>query len=297
MNKQKTLFITSAGLAIIVIINACGPSQAELDATATQAAVAMFATQTAEAPTATLTPTNTLTPTSKPTDTPTSTPTAMPTNTPNPTNTPTTTPDLTETAAVAATQQAEEFLSEIEPVLQAIGYSTDDGYLGWVSDGPTSITIDSYSSYSWRMVDPFQEFSNFILRADMTWESTSGLILCGFVFRAGGIDLPQTPYYLFQTIRLSGMPAWDVEYWKFGQLQSNITGGVREDAAINQDQGSTNEFLMVVDGNTFKAYVNHENLGGATISTLESGLLGFYAWQESGETTCTFDNAWAWVLE
>jgi hypothetical protein len=70
--------------AVIVVLGACGPSQAELDAQSTQAAREIFstqtqaaeyehATQTAAAPTATPTPTST--------PVPTATPTARPTNT------------------------------------------------------------------------------------------------------------------------------------------------------------------------------------------------------------------------
>ena len=61
-------------LVIGIVLSACGPSPAELDATATQASAHIFATQTAQAPTAT------------PTSTPNPTPTARPS--------PTTTPEL-----------------------------------------------------------------------------------------------------------------------------------------------------------------------------------------------------------
>ena len=56
-------------LLIAVILSACGPSKAQLEATATQVAANIFGTLTAQAPTAT--------------------PTATPTNTPAPTPTPT----------------------------------------------------------------------------------------------------------------------------------------------------------------------------------------------------------------
>lgn len=82
-------------LATGLYLVGCGPSQTELDAEATAVVVNLAATQTAEAPTATLMP---LPPTDTPqlpTDTPTtepSTDTPVPaTNTPRPTNTPTAT--------------------------------------------------------------------------------------------------------------------------------------------------------------------------------------------------------------
>ena len=56
MNRKKTDLSILGLLFTILLLGACGPSQAEIDATATQAAVAAFATQTAQAPTATATP-------------------------------------------------------------------------------------------------------------------------------------------------------------------------------------------------------------------------------------------------
>lgn len=113
MNKK--LFFVLVWLLAAIILAACGPSQAELDAQATQIAANLAATQTAEAPTftptaiSTNTPTNTPTathtplPTDTPTPTSTHTPTATPTHTPTPTDTPvpptkTPTPTNTPTA-------------------------------------------------------------------------------------------------------------------------------------------------------------------------------------------------------
>lgn len=68
------------------ILSGCGLSQAEVVATATQMAANIFATQTAQAPTAT--------PTFTPSPAPTATPTVTPTTTNTPTITPTPTPRL-----------------------------------------------------------------------------------------------------------------------------------------------------------------------------------------------------------
>jgi hypothetical protein len=73
-------------LLLVVILTACGPTQAEQDATSTQFAANIFATQTAQAPTAT--PTFTPSPTATATATSTPTPTATNTSTPTPTPTP-----------------------------------------------------------------------------------------------------------------------------------------------------------------------------------------------------------------
>ncbi|MFZ5919243.1 MAG: hypothetical protein ACOYZ7_20115, partial [Chloroflexota bacterium] len=66
-------YVILLGSLLVLVLAACGPSQAELDAEATDIAASSFATQTAKAPTHT--PTPTFTPTPTPTATPTHTPT------------------------------------------------------------------------------------------------------------------------------------------------------------------------------------------------------------------------------
>ena len=86
LNKNELGLIITLCSAVF-FLGACGPAQADLDATSTQAAIQGFATQTASAPTDTPTPEPTTTPT------PTVTYTPMPSNTPSPTFTPTPTPE------------------------------------------------------------------------------------------------------------------------------------------------------------------------------------------------------------
>jgi len=69
-------------ILISLLLSACGPSEAEMQATTTQVAAELYGTQTALAPTAIPTDTPTVTPT--PTETPTRTQTPTITNTPRP---------------------------------------------------------------------------------------------------------------------------------------------------------------------------------------------------------------------
>jgi hypothetical protein len=83
--KGKIILVS---LLICTLLSSCGLSPVDQSATATQKAANTFATLTAQAPTATLTPTPTDTPTPTPTMTPTSTPTPTATFTPSPTAAP-----------------------------------------------------------------------------------------------------------------------------------------------------------------------------------------------------------------
>jgi predicted pyridoxine 5'-phosphate oxidase superfamily flavin-nucleotide-binding protein len=84
MSQPKMLQLEAFIIFAALFATACGLSPQEIDATSTQIAESVFATETASAPT----------PTTVPTNTPTNTP--VPSNTPEPTNTYTPYPTMTK---------------------------------------------------------------------------------------------------------------------------------------------------------------------------------------------------------
>ena len=249
-------------------------------------------------PTPTPTPLPTATDTPVPTDTATPVPTATATNTPlpTPTDTATATPtqDLTATALAVAKQTEDVISAGAISLMDEYGIAHDQGVLAFYGTAPTSMTINTYNTYDYLFVySQDTVLTNFILGGDVTWESTSGLALCGFLFRS---DESVEEYYRFVTIRLTGVPAWDLDYWNFGDYQASMTGRNNTNSAINQKNGATNTYILVVDGESFTGYVNGKRLGVVSITKLTKGAAAFYIYQESGETTCTFDNWWVWTL-
>lgn len=239
-------------------------------------------------------PTPTATDTPMPTDTP--VPTDTPTPTLTPTNTYTPTPDRTATAAVRATETTQAIIDEIDSVLRPYGYSTKSGSLGWVQRRSTDITVAQYGAINYSLLDQTKKFSNFALKIDIRWDSQTGLAGCGIIFRAED-DIERGEQMRFYTMRLSGLPAWDVELWEYDDFQANLSGRVHTSGAINLDSGSVNEYLLIADGVTLQIYANDSNIGSVTISSRQTGKIAFFTWQESGVTTCEFDNGWVWILE
>lgn len=235
------------------------------------------------------------TPTFNPTNTPSPTNTLAPTDTPAPTETPT--PDLAATDAAIATLAAQSLNDSLNQELENLGYTPDSGHVGWIQTYSDEITLDSYNE---AIYIPFAEdlsASDFILKTEITWESTSGLAGCSLIFRSEP-DIQNGEQYIFETLRLTGLPGWDIIYIKYNQVQKNVTGFLTA-GAINQEQGSTNKYVLIAEGEKFTLYVNGERIGSYydfSKSRLE-GQFAFLGWQESGESVCTYENTWVWLLE
>jgi hypothetical protein len=105
-------------------------------------------------------------------------------------------------------------------------------------------------------------------------------------------------YYLFAFLRLSGAPAWDIEFYKDGRYSANITG-LKYATAIKLQNGATNNIIIIAEGNKFTVYINSQRIGTFyDYSELRiDGRFAFAAVQETGESTCKFENSWVWLLK
>ncbi len=240
--------------------------------------------------------TNTAVPTDTPlpTDTPEPTATTPPTDTPTPE--PTATPDLTATAAIEATKAAQEAMAKVSKDLELVGVSADEGKLVWFSTEAVTLKVNTYGESNYQLIDSdLTTVQDFVFQTDATWESTGGLAGCGFLFRAEE-DLERGANYEFLTIRLSGLPVWWVWRVEFNTIQDDMTVKSPFSSAINQKQGSTNTYTLIAKGNSFTFYANGDRMGAVFNSKLPEGLIAYATIQESGETSCTFENSWLFEL-
>lgn len=234
-----------------------------------------------------------------PTETPapTATATPEPTDTPEPTASPTPTTDLTATAQAEATAAAEAAIAEIGKELEKVGMSADTGYLLWAQDEPLAIKMDKYQEWTF---EPFAEelvASDFVVKSDITWDSTSGLVTCGFFYRSEE-NLEKGKQYLYEMVRLSGLPAYELTYLQYGDYQKSLSK-FQTSEAIDQEQGSTNEVILIAEGEKFTLYINGLSAGSYYdySKNMQEGYFAYSAWQESGKSTCTFADTWVWALK
>jgi hypothetical protein len=280
------VFIIPMALCILAVSLGISCQAAGLGAEPTEASI----------PTGTASPTLT----STATHTPTLTYTPVPTNTPTPTatHTPTLTPtkDRTATAVARETEVAEVVIAEIQDALEKVDYPTDTGSLGWYQTEVVSLKMDEPEEGFYSEFAEDLDVANFVIQTNVTWEA-SGLIWCGFIFRSEA-DFKTGGQYQFNFLRLSGAPAWAIEYYDGGEFKYSITT-LRFADAIDLANGAKNTFLIFVEGNKFTVYVNKARLGSFydDAKRRNNGRFAFVSGQDAGKSTCKFEDTWIWLLK
>ena len=252
-------------LLLVMLLSACGNLKAP------------------EPPTSTPLPTNTLAPTATP----------VPTDTPTPV--PTSTPDKTATAAAQATETSSTVLDELDSLLGDADIPYEQGHLAWTQTQSINVNL---SGPAWDYAEIAEDLtaSNFILKSDITWEAT-GIIICGFVFRSEP-NIEKGQHYQFSYLRLSGLPAWDIEMFEFGRVK-NVPTKIQYSNAIDQGNGATNQVVLIAQEEQFTLYINRARQGRYFDYSKQrmDGSFAFHADQDSGRGNCKFENSWIWVLE
>lgn len=260
--------------------------------------ITLTACQNTAPPVAEVTVVVEVTTTSQPTATPAPTDTPIPptaTSSPPPTRTPLPpTPNRTATAALKATSTAEAHVALITDDLETYGVSPKDGQLGWL-DSEVRVRTDSYGETAYDTNFPDYSVADFVLQSDVTWNTSSGLAGCGFIFRSGK-DFQKGKQYQFGFIRLQGRPLFSLEYHENGQFNFGLSG-VKPSFTFKDEQGSTNKVAVVAVGNKLTLYANGNRVSSYTDNRIKEGRVAFMAFQESGETNCYFNNSWLWELK
>jgi hypothetical protein len=234
-----------------------------------------------------------LSPTATPTLEPTFTSTPLPTKTPTPS--PTVTPNAHATAVFKATESATDALDELSDLLDDTEFPYKDGYLAWEYKEPIAINLNG-PEQSLQGIDDKLIGSNFVLKSDVTWNAT-GIILCGAIFRSEP-DLAVGKQYQFIFLRLSGLPAWAIDVYEFGQFKNSPTK-TKFSGALLQGNGATNKFVLVAQEEQFTLYINGVRQGRFFDYSKQrtEGLFAFVALQDSGKGSCEFENSWIWSLD
>ena len=200
----------------------------------------------------------------------------------------------TGSAAATATAVA-PFLAE----LPAYGVDPAQGRIAWIHP-PITIQASGYMSYTYANQNIADVAQDFVLAADITWNTRFGTAGCGYVLRSDGDQEGNYDQYIALAIR-GGSGELFFTIMQDGEVVRNEITDIninRLDPTFQWQNDTTNRLAVVARGNTFSFYSNGAHVGDVTPSiAFERGFVAFVGLNESGTTMCHYDNAFLWLIE
>jgi hypothetical protein len=242
------------------------------------------------------------------------------------------------------------------PILQELskyGVNPNMGWVAWVHD-PVTFDLTGYQEYEFANDYPEVTGKDFVLAADITWNTEYGSSGCGFVFRSDGDKEEPNQYMVMITRFAEGSLAYSA--LSDGALVNtkNYYPSAFDDS-FSWENDATNRLVIVARQEMLTFYTNGEKVGeidilnpppesvpqariptlpanateaqrqqyeqqlrqyGSTYGLLQGnlltaqqnynqyapayfydGFLSFMAFTQSGETECTFNNAWLFTID
>jgi hypothetical protein len=207
------------------------------------------------------------------------------------------------TRAAEATTEAESaaatatVLAPIQAELPAYGIDPNAYRLAHIYQ-PVTLEVEGYRQYTYDKNFLQLPVRDFVLAADITWNTRFGFAGCGFVVRSNGVEDALNQYMIFASRYGDGRVLFTV--LREGDVNLDEVTNVyapANDPSFDWRNDTTNRLAVVGRGDSFAIYGNGSKLVDvqATAGFLE-GFVTFVALNESGRTRCEFTNAWLWLL-
>ncbi len=169
----------------------------------------------------------------------------------------------TQTAMAASSNQAQATQAEAErPVIAELpqyGIDPEKGELGWAHE-PVTLEINGYQQHAFANDYGYITARDFVLGADITWDTQYGTSGCGFIFRSDG-DQNRPSQYLVAISRggtgyavFLAMVQGDLANFK----EFYIRG---QDRSFGWKNGDTNHLVVVARGPIIEIYTNGVKIG------------------------------------
>lgn len=177
---------------------------------------------------------------------------------------------------IYATQTARAELNEparlatataIAPVVAELpryGVDPASGYVAWIHP-PATISLNGFNQTGYANDYPQVTAKDFVLAADITWNTKNSLSGCGFMFRSDGNTNNPSQYTIIITRVASGHMA-------FLAIAKGEVSNFREyfpkdkDRSFNWFNDSTNRLAIVVKGDLIDLYTNGVFIGQVNIT-------------------------------
>ncbi len=161
-----------------------------------------------------------------------------------------------DTAEQKATRAAE---IPIIAELPVFGVDPNKGHVAWIQQG-LSLEVEGYNSFKADNQFPSTIASDFVLSADIKWNTRYGDSGCGFVFRSDGDQTKPSQYMVLMTRLADGHLAFTVlSKGNIANLQDLFHK--KDDPKFNINNDSINKLTIVGRGTHFEVYTNRSLIG------------------------------------
>ncbi len=230
--------------------------------------------------------------------------TATPTVEGAPTNTPVpgSNQSVLDAAATEAAKQAQELANlaatatAVAPILAELpryGVDPNAGRVRWIHP-PVSLDIEGFESYDYANRFVATVVTDFVVSADITWNTLYGESGCGVVLRSDGNQDALNQYLVIITRAANGYAGFTV--MRDGEVTSIDDMYARGiDPNFSSANDTTNRLTVKAQGTIFTIYTNGVQIGQWNDSQLERGFVALVALNRSGNTHCAFANTWLWT--
>jgi len=184
------------------------------------------------------------------------------------------------------------------PILAELpGYGVDpaQGQLGWIHP-PVTLEVEGFMQTDSANKYLATVARDFVISADVTWNTQTGLTGCGFVLRSDGNEEAFNQYLAIATRGGNGSIAF-IKQINGGQFNSQLESIAGRDPVFDWQNDGTNRLTVVARGETFTIFTNGTQVQEFTATEFDRGFVAMVALSESGRTVCEFNNAWLWLIE
>ena len=162
---------------------------------------------------------------------------------------------LSDEARAATATAAAPFIAE----LPQYGVDPSKGRMGWVHP-PVTLDIEGYLQYDYANRFIGTVATDFVVSAEITWDTSYGTSGCGFVLRSDGQEDALSQYLAIATRGGNGRVI-------FSTMQEGEVKNVVDNYAYGKDplfdwqNGVTNQLTVVARGEVFTIYTNGTMIG------------------------------------
>jgi len=200
-------------------------------------------------------------------------------------------------AAAAAEAEKADLLEPIKAEVATYGVDPNQGNLGFTHPA-ISIEENDFEDVDWKNQNLLTVARDFVLAADVTWNSAFAESGCGFAVRSDGDEENPSQYLIGLTRGAQGHVLFAEQVT--GDVDLNLVTDIYAngiDPQFEWQNDTTNRIAIVGRGQDFTIYSNGTRLGTITGQAgFEEGFVAFFALNRSGGVRCDFDNAWLWRM-